>query len=45
MTDESVFSIEKQVAETLATGQQIQAIRIYREATGKGLKDSKECIE
>ncbi|MCP4787907.1 MAG: hypothetical protein GY903_34305 [Fuerstiella sp.] len=45
MTDDSETSIEQQVAEALAAGQKIQAIKIYRDATGKGLKDAKEFID
>ena len=45
MADETDSSIEQQVAEALAAGQKIQAIKIYRDATGKGLKDAKEFID
>ena len=45
MTDGSDPSIEEQVAEALSTGRKIEAIKIYREATGKGLKESKDFID
>lgn len=45
MTDGSDSSIEEQVAEALSTGRKIDAIKIYREATGKGLKESKDFID
>lgn len=41
LTDEQM----DQVVDALAAGRKIDAIKIYREATGKGLKDSKEIIE
>ena len=31
--------------EAIASGRKIEAIKIYREATGKGLKDAKDFIE
>jgi ribosomal protein L7/L12 len=34
-----------QVQELLRTNQKIQAIKLYRQATGAGLKDAKEWIE
>lgn len=33
------------IKDALAAGSKIQAIKLYREATGKGLKDSKEFID
>ena len=33
------------VYEALAAGRNIEAIRLYRQATGKGLKDAKDAIE
>lgn len=33
------------VTEALARGQKIEAIKIYREATGKGLKEAKDFID
>ena len=33
------------IGDALASGKKIEAIKIYREATGKGLKESKESIE
>jgi hypothetical protein len=35
----------EQINEALFAGQKIAAIKIYREATSQGLKDSKEFIE
>ena len=35
----------EQITEALANGQKIQAIKIYRDATGKGLKEAKDFIE
>ncbi len=33
------------ISDALASGRKIEAIKIYREATGKGLKEAKEFIE
>ena len=33
------------IAQALADGQKIEAIKIYRAATGKGLKDAKDFID
>jgi hypothetical protein len=33
------------IADALASGRKIEAIKIYRQATGKGLKKAKEFIE
>ena len=35
----------EEISEALADGNKIEAIKIYREATGKGLKDAKDFIE
>lgn len=35
----------RQITDCLLAGQKIQAIKIYREATGEGLKESKDFIE
>ena len=35
----------EQIGDALASGGKISAIKIYREVTGKGLKDSKEFID
>lgn len=35
----------QQIAEALARGSKIEAIKIYRESTGKGLKESKDFID
>jgi len=45
MPEESEQTMEQQVAEALASGQKIQAIKIYRDATGKDLKDAKDFID
>ena len=37
--------IVEAVTEALANGEKIMAIKIYRDATGKGLRDAKEFIE
>jgi len=34
-----------EISEALAEGRKIEAIKIYREATGEGLKDAKEFID
>jgi ribosomal protein L7/L12 len=36
---------EEQLVSLLAQGQKIQAIKVYREATGSGLKDAKDAVE
>ncbi len=33
------------IADALAAGQKIQAIKLYREYTGKGLKEAKDFVE
>ena len=38
-------SLPSQVLQALARGQQIEAIRLLREATGLGLKDAKDAID
>jgi len=35
----------EEIGNALASGRKIEAIKIYREATGKGLKEAKEFIE
>ena len=45
MTEESEQTMEQQVAEALASGQKIQAIKIYRDATGKDLKAARDFID
>jgi hypothetical protein len=35
----------EQIGKSLADGRKIEAIKIYREATGKGLKEAKEFID
>ena len=34
-----------EITESLANGKKIEAIKTYREATGKGLRESKEFID
>ncbi|MCO6043503.1 ribosomal protein L7/L12 [Aeoliella sp. ICT_H6.2] len=41
LTDEK----RDQINEAIFRGQKIEAIKIYRESTGEGLKESKEFIE
>jgi len=41
LPDETVVRI----TEALYNGRKIEAIRVYREATGRGLKDSKDFID
>ena len=45
MTDQLTPEQTKEIAGVLATGQTIQAIKIYREATGQGLKEAKDFID
>ncbi len=35
----------REITDCLLTGRKIEAIKIYREATGEGLKEAKEFIE
>ncbi len=35
----------QEIAGLLAEGKKIEAIKVYREATGKGLKDAKDFID
>ncbi|HOX36426.1 MAG TPA: ribosomal protein L7/L12 [Candidatus Brocadiia bacterium] len=35
----------KNIAEAIASGKKIEAIKIYRNATGQGLKESKDFID
>ena len=35
----------KEVSDAIVAGQKIEAIRIYRELTGLGLKEAKEAVE
>jgi Ribosomal protein L7/L12 C-terminal domain len=37
--------IDKQVAELMRGGQKIEAIKLYREQTGVGLKEAKDYVE
>src|SRR5262245_51612226 len=38
-------AFKRQLLELLKQGQKIQAIKLYREKTGKGLKESKDAVE
>lgn len=38
-------SVQEQIRSLLLQGQKIEAIKIYREATGLGLKESKDAVE
>jgi hypothetical protein len=42
---EPADSLERQILNTLATSGKIAAIKEYREATGAGLKESKDAVE
>jgi hypothetical protein len=35
----------EEITEALAAGRKIEAIKVYREATGKGLKEAKDFID
>jgi hypothetical protein len=37
--------VARQIAECLYAGRKIEAIKIYREQSGKGLKDAKDFVE
>ena len=45
MPDEISQEHVDRIADALATGKKIQAIKIYREATGQGLKEAKDFID
>jgi len=45
MTEELTPEDRQKIVEALFAGQKIQAIKHYREATGVGLKESKEFID
>jgi ribosomal protein L7/L12 len=38
-------AVDKKLYDLLSSGQTIKAIKLYREMTGKGLKQSKDAIE
>lgn len=40
-----VVTYETQLTTLIQAGKKIQAIKLYREATGTGLKDAKEAVE
>ena len=45
MADQPTEGQIEEITKELAAGRKIQAIKIYREATGKGLKDAKDFID
>jgi len=45
MADELTHEQIEDIGNSLASGRKIEAIKIYREATGKGLKEAKEFID
>jgi ribosomal protein L7/L12 len=45
MIDELSEEQLEKMAEALGSGRRIEAIKIYREATGKGLKEAKDYID
>ena len=45
MANEPSPEVTQRIADALAAGQKIEAIKIHREATGLGLKESKDFIE
>ena len=45
MTDVPTKEQIDQIGNALAAGNKIEAIKLYREATGKGLKESKDFVD
>jgi ribosomal protein L7/L12 len=45
MSDQPTQEQTQEIANALTAGRKIEAIKIYREATGKGLKDAKDFVE
>ena len=46
MTDsELTDDVRQQIMNALIAGRKIEAIKLYREATGKGLKEAKDFID
>lgn len=45
MTEDLSKAEQDKIEEALAAGRKIDAVKLYREATGKGLKESKEAVE
>lgn len=45
MSEQLSDAVQKQMADALAAGQKIEAIKIYRAATGEGLKEAKDFVE
>jgi ribosomal protein L7/L12 len=45
MADQLTREETEAIASALAEGRKIEAIKIYREATGKGLKEAKDFID
>jgi len=45
MTDKPTQEQIEKIGSALASGRKVEAIKVYREATGKSLKDAKEFID
>ncbi len=45
MSDQSHSEIDAEIRDAIFAGQKIEAIKLYRDLTGKGLKESKDFIE
>ena len=45
MTDEYTPEEMQQISDAIYAGRKIEAIKLYREASGKDLKDSKDFVE
>jgi ribosomal protein L7/L12 len=45
LSDEHNFGLKVEIAALLQAGNKIQAIKVYREATGVGLKEAKDAVE
>jgi hypothetical protein len=45
MPDDSSNKIDDEIRDAIFAGQKIRAIKLYRELTGHGLKESKDFIE
>ena len=44
-SDDPLSALGREIAELLAQGQKIQAIKRYRQATGVGLREAKDAID
>ena len=45
MADQPTQEQVEEITSALASGRKIEAIKIYREATGKGLKEAKDFVD